>query len=349
MHLQMARRSIVERSGSLIHAAWIVWILVSPLMAAEPTAQWVESPAAISPQDLYDATTPSNLDNCNVSVWRTRPPKVQFTLDLLVMDRDDAGSYPLLVDTATGDVLLRTGGLIQDAEPGVRMSLTLLDDAGYDVEFSYLGLDTFGDPITRSSDDPITFVFYGGTPANPQTSYTADYRSELNSGEINLRKRLGSQVTALAGFRFLELRENFNILSDRGGFFSSTDNDLYGFQLGGDVQLFRVRRSLVFSTVKAGVYYNNADVAAKADTPNGTISFIDDEDTVAFVGDVAVGMLIPMGPSADLRIGYQGLFLDGVGLAPDQSSDYSLFTSSGSMDESSLYYHGGFIGVDLFW
>ncbi len=101
--------------------------------------------------------------------------------------------------------------------------------------------------------------------------------------------------------------------------------------------------------MKAGVYYNNADVAATADGPRGPISFIDDEDTAAFVGDVAVGMLVPMGPSADLRLGYQGLFLDGVGLAPDQSDNFSLFTSSGSLDEASVYYHGGFIGVDLFW
>jgi hypothetical protein len=229
------------------------------------------------------------------------------------------------------------------------MGLMLLDDGGNDVEFSYLGLDTFGGSVTRSSSNPIIFPFFGGVPANPERSYSVDYRSEINSGEINIRRRFGSQVSWLAGLRFVELRERFDITSGAGGFFSSTDNDLYGFQLGGDVQLFRVRRSLAFSTLKAGVFYNNADVAATADSPRGLISFIDDEDVAAFLGDIAVGMLIPMGPSADLRLGYQGLFLDGVGLAPEQSSSYSLFTSSGSLDQSSVFYHGGFIGVDLFW
>ncbi len=122
------------------------------------------------------------------------------------MDRADTGSNPLLVDTQTGQVLLSTGDLIQEAEPGVRIGLMLLDDGGYDVEFSYLGLDTFGDPITRNSNNPITFAFFGGVPANPQNSYSVDYRSELNSGEINLRKRFGPQVSWLAGFRFIELR-----------------------------------------------------------------------------------------------------------------------------------------------
>jgi hypothetical protein len=225
----------------------------------------------------------------------------------------------------------------------------LLDDCGHDVEFSYLGLDTFEHSVTRSINDPIVFAFFGGVPANPRQSYTAEYRSEINSGELNIRGRIAPQVSWLAGFRFIELRERFNITSSQGGFFSNTDNDLYGFQLGGDVQLFRVRRSLVFSTLKAGIYYDNADVAASADSPGGLVGFIDDEDVAAFVGDVALGMLIPMGPSADLRLGYQGLFLDGVGLAPDQSDNFSLFTSSGSLDQSSLFYHGGFIGVDLFW
>ena len=253
----------MERPRSLTHAAWIALILASHLIAAEPESRWVESPSAIAPQDLYSSQSPGDLDSCNVSVWRTRPPKVQFTVDLLIMDRADTGSNPLLVDMETGEVLLSTGGLIQDAEPGARLGLILLDqEGGYDVEFSYLGLDTFGDPVTRSSNNPIGFVFFDGFPANPQSSYTVDYRSELNSGEINLRKRFGPQVSWIAGFRFLELRERFNILSDSGGFFSNTDNDLYGFQLGGDVQLFRVHRSLVFSTVKAGVYYNNADVSA---------------------------------------------------------------------------------------
>jgi hypothetical protein len=339
----------VERSRYLTHAAGILVVLASRLVAGEPPGDPAKSPSAITPYDLYDPTMPGDLDRCNVSTWHARPPRIQFTLDLLVMDRTGADSTPFLIDTQTGGVLLSTGELNDDAEPGLRAGVTIMGQDGYDVEFSYLGLDTFEDVATRTSDNPIAFAFFGGLPANPQQSYSVDYRSDLSSGEINLRRRVGPQVTWLAGFRFLELRESFHVLSSNGGFFSNTDNDLYGFQLGGEVHLFRVRRSLLFSTVKAGVYYNNADVTATASSAGGTISFIDDEDTAAFVGDLAVGMLIPMGPSADLRIGYQGLFLDGVGLAPDQSNSYSLFTSSGTLDESTIYYHGGFVGVDVFW
>lgn len=111
-----------------------------------------------------------------------------------------------------------------------------------------------------------------------------------------------------------------------------------------------IRRCQLFGTLKSGVYYNNADVMAWASSSRGQLlQFIDGEDVAAFCGDVAFGLLIPMGPRADLRIGYQGIYLDGVGLAPDQSDDYSIFTGSGSLDQSTLFYHGGFLGVDVFF
>lgn len=278
-----------------------------------------------------------------------RPSSVQFTFDFLVMDREGPDSADLFFDTQTGGVLLNTESLVKQAEPGVRLGLILFADEGCDIEFGYLGLDKFGQSMTIASQNPITFPFFGGVPANPQNEYTASYLSQLDSGEVNLRRRFGNRLALLAGFRFLELRERFEISSSSGTFDSTADNDLYGFQLGGDVQLLRIRRSMVFATIKSGVYYNNADVSAEAAVGNTPIAFIDDEDEVAFVGDVAFGMLIPMGSHADLRVGYQGLYLDGIGLAPDQSDNYDLFTSSGSMDTSTLLYHGGFVGVDLFW
>jgi hypothetical protein len=246
-------------------------------------------------------------------------------------------------------VLVSNDELIVHGEPGIRMGLILLDDQGCGVEFGYMGLDPFGGPRTYSSTAPIIFPFFGGIPLNPQTSYSVHYLSRNHSGEVNLRRELTDRVTVLGGFIFLELNETFDIRSSAGSFSSATDNDLYGFQIGGDLYLAQIRRSVLFSTLKSGVYYNNADVMAEALSGNAIIKFVDDEDDVAFVGDVAVGLLIPMGSHAEFRIGYQGLYLEGVGLAPDQSDNYSLFTASGSLDSSTLLYHGGFVGIDLFW
>lgn len=327
--------------------AWIGLLFAARLNAVESATDAWPTIA----QCNHDDSSPSCVAACSTpyQVWNQGTPHLQFTLDLLVLDRSDADASPLLFDSQTQEVLLDTGDLIKEGEPGVRMGLILFDDCGYDLEISYLGLDTFGESVTRSSNNPIVFPFFGGVPANPQSSYTTRYASELNSGEINLRQRFGSRVALLAGFRFLELNEHFNIVSDAGGFFSSTDNDLYGLQIGADVQWLRVRRSVLFTTIKAGAYYNNADVSARATSGGGPIQFIDDEDEMAVVGELAAGLLIPMGPQADFRIGYQGLFLDGVGLAPDQSDNYLIFNGSGSLDKATVLYHGGFLGVDLFF
>lgn len=315
-----------------------------PIIA--PTVAWDQAMPSVAQSAVAQAGSCGG----SVSIMHYgREPQIQFTLDLLVLDRDDADSGPLLFDSATLQPLLNTEDLTGPAQPGVRIGLIFLDHDGYDVEFGYLGMDRFGEPQTRSSDNTITFPFFGGIPANPQTSYTARYFSELNSGEVNIRRSWGSRIKLLAGFRFWELNERFNVTSTTGQFSSSIDNDLYGFQIGGDIHLATIRRSTLFTTVKAGAYYNNADVDAEALNGNVPIQFIDDEDDVAFVGDVAIGLLIPMGPSADFRIGYQGLFFDGVGLAPDQSNDYSLFTGSGTLDQTTLFYHGGFLGIDLFF
>lgn len=275
--------------------------------------------------------------------------KLQFYLDLLILSREDADDTDLLFDSVTGDTLLTVGDLTSGAHTGLRIGAIFYDEGGRDLEFSVIAMDEFGEPVTRQNENPMIFPFFGGIPANPQTTYTFEYVSTFSSGEVNLRQRFGSRVTWLMGLRYAELNERFNVRSGNGIFASDTDNDLYGLQFGGEVCLGTIRRSILFASLKGGAYYNNADVRAEAVSGQTTVNFIDDEDEFAFLGDVSIGLLVPMGPQADLRIGYQGLFLDGVGLAPDQNDNFSLFTRSGTLDTSTVTYHGGFIGFDIFW
>ncbi len=277
-------------------------------------------------------------------------PKMQFTLDGVLMGRTNVDGRDLIFNFNNGDVLLRTDDLLSEAEMGARIGLIIYGNEDRGLEFAYFGLDELGNSINVSADAPLIFPFFGGVPANPRNEYDVMYKSTLNSGELNLRHRSYSRVNLLAGLRILDLNERFTIRDNTGGWFSGTDNDLFGFQLGGDAYLLNVRRSIIFSTIKAGVYYNQADVKARAASVVGNpLRIRVREENSAFVGDLALGMLIPMGPAADLRIAYQGLYMDGVGLAPDQADNYSLFDGIGTFDTSTIFYHGGFIGFDLFW
>ncbi len=320
-------------------------ILVSTSLAEDLGTSWPVPSAVVSSEAPVESgcMLPGGCNSCTT-------PHLQFTADAVFLSRSGPDSGGLMFDLGTGEELLNLDDLGMSAEAGIRLGLICFDESGYDLELNYLGLDRFVTQRTRSSDDGIIFPFFGGFPLNPANTYDVEYASRLRSGEANLRYRLQDRVTLLAGFRVLELKEKFDITEQNGGFFSNTDNDLYGLQVGSDLILWTLYRCHLFSTLKAGVYYNNADVMATASGSDGQLlQFIDGEDVAAFVGDVTLGLLIPMGPRADLRIAYQGLYLDGVGLAPNQSDNYTLSTGFGSLDESTLYYHGGFLGVDFFF
>ena len=46
---------------------------------------------------------------------------------------------------------------------------------------------------------------------------------------------------------------------------------------------------------------------------------------------------------------YEIVWLDGVGLAPDQSDNFRISTNEGTLDLSTVLYQGGYIGCDITW
>jgi hypothetical protein len=277
--------------------------------------------------------------------------RITAYVDVLILGRDDSIDGPYLVDAITFEPLLFLEDLIDEGEPGARYGILAHGDNGASLEFNGFGMDDFGARITRQSPNGITFPFFGGSPASPQTEYRVNYRSILQGVELNHRRCFTDRFTGLLGFRFVELREVFDIRSSLGAFSSSTDNDLYGLQLGGDIRLYDFQYSSIVATLKGGVFYDNADVFANALNPatGDELTFVDDEDEVSFIGEAMLGALVAMGPQANLRTGYQMLYLNNVGLAPDQVFSYSLFNGQGTLETTNVWYHGAYIGVELFW
>lgn len=300
---------------------------------------------------LTDAAAESCFDEGCFSQARPARPKLIASVDILILDRHDSLEGPYFFDNATFQPLLNIEELTQDAEPGVRVGFTAIEDDCRATELVFFGLDQYGGVQTANSPNTIFFPFFGGTAATPLTQYDLKYTSEFHGVELNRRRVLSDRFTGIYGIRFIELREEFTVNGAGGRFFSLTDNDLYGFQVGGEIRLFDWGRTKFVSTIKGGVYYDNADITAEAINPatNGLLKFVDDEDELAFVGEVMIGALVPMGPQANLRAGYQMFYLDGIGLGPNQSATYSLFSGQGSMDQTDLWYHGAYIGVELFW
>jgi hypothetical protein len=286
-------------------------------------------------------------------------PRVSVSFDVLILARVDglegdyffdANSFDYF-DPSTYQPLAGLDNITGDAKPGFRFNLVNYNADGSSTELSAFQMEKFGEPYTVQSDSPITYVFHFTVPANPQNSYDLDYSSRFRGIELNHKKPLGSRLTGIAGLRYVELSESFNINSGQGANTSKIDNEMYGVQLGGEFKMFNLGLIEFGATVKGGVYLNHAHVAAATvrASSNQAARFVDNEDELAFVGETLIGAFIPMGPQANLRIGYQMFYLDGVGLAPNQSDNYFLFAQAGAMDDQDVWFHGGYVGLEMFW
>jgi hypothetical protein len=200
----------------------------------------------------------------------------------------------------------------------------------------------------------LTVPAVGGTAVA-----TYDYRSELFNTELNVRHRLRNVcwLTVLAGFRWVELGEEFYSTFATNGLTSAylidVNNHLYGFQLGAEANVKRWGPWSLDTWLKAGVYGNSADqdtLENLAALGGGAGAVRAGSESVAFVGDLGLTVTRRITCQLAARAGYQLLWIDGVALAPDQLDNSNINTQIASLDSSgSLFYHGGFVGLEYIW
>ena len=125
------------------------------------------------------------------------------------------------------------------------------------------------------------------------------------------------------------------------------DNELYGFQLGFEGVIVRQGRWSLESTVKAGVFYNDLDVSGNS----ANINFSKRFDQTAFIGEANLFMRYYITPRMSFKAGYQGLWIDGIALMPDQFDDFDIGLTpvQGRADLTTVGYHGGLLGFELTW
>ncbi|MEZ6124388.1 MAG: hypothetical protein R3C49_14615 [Planctomycetaceae bacterium] len=132
-----------------------------------------------------------------------------------------------------------------------------------------------------------------------------------------------------------------------------TSNDLNGFQMIVDACLLDLPRFNITTYVKAGAYHNHARgrVRERYTGTGGDFSqygrdFEDSKDVVSFVGGVAVKAGIPLSNHLQFTGGYEGNFISGVALSPEQASGihgnrYQVAT------DGQLVVHGATFGLEL--
>lgn len=219
------------------------------------------------------------------------------------------------------------------------------------MEFDYFGLFGGSTSAVAVKPDPTSFLIFPnnltGNVFVDMDSTRVNYSSAFNSFAVNLLCCCGCceescdkgskggkggggvarcrSVTWFAGLRYLNIAERLNISAQRivgggveeGTYNTSTNNNLYGAQLGARLR----RTSGRFgwdATGFAGIFGNDAQqTQAVTDFPNFPLrpTVSSSKAGVSFVGGTNVSALYSLTNVWNLRAGYTVLWVEGLALA----------------------------------
>lgn len=263
-------------------------------------------------------------------------------LEILSFSRGSASDFPFTADD-NGDSLSFSDFDFSNIET-VRYFLQYMDDFGNGFELTFYDFDEFD--TTLVADGPnVVPTFFGGIPQNPVDSYDSNYQSRLTNVELNYWQRKNPTVRTGIGLRFVNLDEEFDITQSSGGrslgFFSQTENEMWGVQGLINKQNPVSKLLAIDLGLKAGLLINSSSL----DATTASVSGSSDDDSIAGLLNFFAGIKYRMARNIDVRLGYEGLALFGVALAPDQSQAHNIFDGIGNPTKGSLYAGGFYFGA----
>jgi hypothetical protein len=236
-------------------------------------------------------------------------------------------------------------------------------DCGYDLELSYFQVDGWSnDTLVEPYNHWLVMKSPGFLQTNQGFTQAMawDYATRLYNAELNARWNLDCPLILLAGFRWLELRENLvgalepPTFSWEPPFWNgSTTNNLYGFQIGADGKLLDRGRFSIDGLLKAGIYDNEAEATTGVSVIHKEVrTGTDSTSQTAFVGETGLLCKFQFTKGLVLTAGYEVIWLQGVALAPGQIQETYVTTvpksvqAIGTNCSSGVIYHGATVGLE---
>jgi hypothetical protein len=186
----------------------------------------------------------------------------------------------------------------------------------------------------------------------------ADYRSELNSAELNYRHWFTPELSVLAGFRYLNWHENLNTAFDTASPLPPgtvnqvyhTSNNLFGLQTGGDWKHCFNDKFGIELGAKAGVYGTHVEMDGTVNVPGiGILSTNANSSRASFVGELGLIGTYKVTTYLNARAGYQVMWVEGIALAPDQVTPANFLGAPSVNNRGSVFLHGAVLGLELRW
>jgi hypothetical protein len=278
-----------------------------------------------------------------------------------------------------GPPILDPQALFDDYEAGWQIAARLDLGALSVLEGTYMGVYDFGfseqvrsvDVAPGGLDDFLFSVFsnYGDPVAvlglDNGSVYTLEYESDLQSTELSYRRYwLGhsSRIsgTYLLGFRYLRMTEELNFLAVTDaqtlnpltGFLNwDAENDLVGFQAGGDAWVCLLQGLRLGAEGKAGIYNNRYEfkhVVDIVDAGVDDLNFATKDDQVAFAGEASVDLVADILPSFSIRGGYRIMYLNSLVTVGNNINPADI-SSTDVLTQADALYHGFHGGIEYIW
>ena len=302
-----------------------------------------------------------NADCCNPGCsQRCYCPQWTASADFIIMDRVGGVDRTLVEEVppptfaAPNTAMLNANDFRQGFYGGPRVGLIRHGDCCYDLEFLYFQIDGWNSARSVSAEpDRLVFSVPGDIfVVNPNgEAMQFVYASKLYNAEINVRWNPCCRVTMLAGFRWIELRENLEgtlVPSIFEPFWNTnTKNNLYGFQIGADGKIIDSCGFSIDGLVKAGIFGNRAEQISTVNNDVFLTGGSASTTHTAFLGEVGVQCKYQATCHLTLRAGYEAIWLQGIALAPAQIQESNVLTGEfGINSNSGVFYHGATAGFE---
>jgi hypothetical protein len=324
------------------------------------------------------------------------PPTWYVSAEFLPLIRDQSGSQPFQA-IATRDVgvarttyprqaVLSTDDFAMCFEPGFRVLVGRALGDWYRLEASYFGshswsddaevrytpttpghlrgnllspLSNFGNPGGLPGLYTLSDTQYNPTRDDNNQFASISFRSRLDNGELNLRRRVRTtpdrqvraETSILVGLRYMNISEMFEYSDSNSAtghppeqknrVTVNTDNQMFGPQLGALAQFLVVDRGWIDFEIKGVMFFNEASNQIDANP-------IVEKPCTTFMGDLSLNFNYQFAPAWTFRAGYNAMWLTGVALASENFlvDTNKLVTGPGPLNHSGdVVYHGPSIGV----
>jgi len=279
---------------------------------------------------------------------------------------------PGVTPNGYGATALDANQLESTPAAGPRFSLFRSNNCGEAIEATWFRAANFRSlEATPPSNGGYALTppgVFGNTFTGLDTA-TADLGSSLQSFEFNRRWHAMKNVVLLQGFRWFEWNESLSLVDHYGGvvppapmmdvFNNTCINSLYGYQLGTDIRLWdRGGWLRVDGLLKGGAYDNNAVQKSQYVFDSGVGPGLKglrvQGDGAAFVGELGMTATIPLNCHFDLRLGYMGLWLEGLAQPTNQLTGQTIASgispTAGTIDlTGGTVVQGVSLGVEGRW